>query len=81
MVPPWPCFFSDYLERILWAFHIDPETDKGGNLVYPDPNASTSNVTRRPRQFGCVLRPRSKDISEMIHEEAQRADDILREWE
>ncbi|KAF7798027.1 hypothetical protein EIP86_009239 [Pleurotus ostreatoroseus] len=69
------------ISRILWAFHIEPETDADGNPVYPDPNASTSNVTRRPQQFACVLRPRSNDIADMIHEEAQRAEETLKEWE
>ena len=72
---------SDFLRRILWAFHIEPETDADGNPVYPDPNASTSNVTRRPQQFACALRPRSKDIADIIHEEAQRAEETLKEWE
>lgn len=66
---------------MLWAFDFQPERDQYGNTVYPDPDASTSNVTRRPVHFHCNLKPRSNDIKDMILEEASRAEDTLKDWE
>lgn len=66
---------------MLWAFDFLPALDDTGKPAYPDPDASTSNVTRRPVAFQCRLIPRTEDIGEMIREEAQRAEDVLKEWE
>jgi hypothetical protein len=66
---------------MLWAFDFSPAIDSNGRPIYPDPNAATSNVTRRPNVFPCAIKPRSKEIAGMILEEAQRAEETLREWE
>lgn len=66
---------------MLWAFHFGPGLDADGNPKYPDPDAATSNLTRRPCQFECVLTPRSEDIAELIREESQRAEEALKDWD
>lgn len=66
---------------MLWAFDFDPALNDDGKPVYPDPDASTSNVTRRPAAFECALTPRSEEVAEMIRGEAHRAEDALQQWE
>lgn len=66
---------------MLWAFDFNPALDESGKPVYPDPDASTSNVTRRPVAFKCALKPRTGEVAEMVREEAQRAEDSLTEWQ
>lgn len=66
---------------MLWTFRFEPGRDADGNPVYPDPDAATSNVTRRPAQFACELKARTEDIAVMIRDEAQRAEEALKEWE
>ncbi|KAI0032975.1 cytochrome P450 [Vararia minispora EC-137] len=69
------------IARMLWAFDFSPAIDDAGRPLLPNPNAATSNVTRRPDVFPCALKPRSEDIAAMIVDEAQRAEEALREWE
>ena len=66
---------------MLWAFHFEPGRDLNGNPVYPDPDATTSNVTRRPTHFACVLTPRTGEIADIVRDDAQRAEEALKEWE
>jgi hypothetical protein len=66
---------------MLWAFDFSPAVDESGRALLPDPNAATSNVTRRPNIFPCALKPRSLDVATILVDEAQRAEDVLREWE
>ncbi|EIM81953.1 cytochrome P450 [Stereum hirsutum FP-91666 SS1] len=69
------------ISRMLWAFDFNPALDESGKSVYPDPDTSTSNVTRRPVAFKCALKPRTGEVAEMVREEAQRAEDSLTEWQ
>ena len=66
---------------MLWAFDFSPAADEKGRPLLPDPNAATSNVTRRPKVFPCALKPRSDEIAGMISDEAARAEEALRDWE
>lgn len=69
------------VHSMLWAFDFSPARDEKGQALWPDPQAATSNVTRRPAVFPCALKPRSEEIGAMIREEAARAEEALREWE
>ena len=67
--------------RMLWAFDFSPARDEKGQPLWPDPQAATSNVTRRPAVFPRALKPRNEEIGALIKEEATRAEEALREWE
>jgi len=69
------------ISRMLWAFDFSPAVNEKGRPLLPDPDAATSNVTRRPNVFPCALKPRSEEVAGMIIDEAARAEDALREWE
>ena len=69
------------MSRILWAFDISPPVDENGAHILPDPNNFTLGFNSRPMPFGCVLKPRSEKIRELIMREGEAANESLAGWE
>ena len=69
------------ISRILWAFDISPPVDENGAHILPDPNNFTLGFNSRPMPFGCVLKPRSEKIRELVMREGEAANESLAGWE
>lgn len=59
------------MSRMLWAFDIEPQIDKQGDKIFPDPDRLTQGFVCMPEKFPVKIRPRSKE----------RAEKIAKEWE
>ncbi|KIX01994.1 uncharacterized protein Z518_07933 [Rhinocladiella mackenziei CBS 650.93] len=61
------------IATLLWAFDIKPGLDKNGNEVSLDIFAYTKSENMRPEPFKARFLPRSREIEQIIREEATRA--------
>lgn len=55
------------IASILAAFNITPELDKAGVPILPDAEY-TSGVMSRPKDFRCIILPRSERVYEMVRQ-------------
>lgn len=70
------------LARLLWAFRIEPATDKiTGKKIEIDTNAYEDKLVTGPKPFRVRFVPRSDQHVKTIEKELEAVSDLLKRWE
>jgi hypothetical protein len=70
-----------HLCRILWAFDIVSLKDETGRDILPSRDDFKTGLISRPKPFGYMLIPRSKNVSKVVTAEAEGATAEATAWE